>query len=125
MLPASNLTEILANLSALKLQPNTAAQILAAVFAPLLRSSERELPQLCAGRPRPKPRKAPRGVGERPLASLRQNVSTADSIAGTPYLMLPPIRDIEPCLVDRAAGPQYAPQPFTPRQPRRLPGART
>jgi len=38
MLPASDLTEILANLAALNLQPNTAAQILAAVLAPLLRS---------------------------------------------------------------------------------------
>jgi len=34
MLPASDLTEILTNLSALNLQPNTAAQILAAVLAP-------------------------------------------------------------------------------------------
>ena len=41
MLPASDLAEILTNLtnlSALNLQPNTAAQILAAVLAPLLRS---------------------------------------------------------------------------------------
>jgi DNA-binding NarL/FixJ family response regulator len=40
MLAASDLSEILANLSALNLQPNTAAQILAAVLAPLLRRSE-------------------------------------------------------------------------------------
>ena len=39
MLPASDLTEILTNLSALNLQPNTAAQILAAVLVPLLRNS--------------------------------------------------------------------------------------
>lgn len=39
MLPASDLSEIIANLSALNLQPNTAAQILAAVLAPLLRNS--------------------------------------------------------------------------------------
>src|SRR5262249_37072552 len=39
MLPASDLTEILTNLSALNLQPNTAAQILAAVLVPLLRTS--------------------------------------------------------------------------------------
>jgi hypothetical protein len=38
MLPASDLTGILTNLSALNLQPNTAAAILAAVLAPLLRS---------------------------------------------------------------------------------------
>ena len=39
MLPASDITEILTNLSALNLQPNTAAAILAAVLAPLLRNS--------------------------------------------------------------------------------------
>ena len=39
MLPASDLSEILTNLAALNLQPNTAAQILAAVLAPLLRRS--------------------------------------------------------------------------------------
>jgi hypothetical protein len=39
MLPASDLSEILTNLSALNLQSNTAAQILAAVLAPLLHSS--------------------------------------------------------------------------------------
>ena len=38
MLPASDLTEILTNLAALNLQPNNAAQILAAVLAPLPRS---------------------------------------------------------------------------------------
>src|SRR5262245_59543009 len=36
MLAAADLTEIIANLSALNLQPTTAAQILAAVLAPLL-----------------------------------------------------------------------------------------
>jgi hypothetical protein len=40
MLPASDLTEILANLSALNLQPTTAAAVLGAVLAPLLRSSQ-------------------------------------------------------------------------------------
>src|SRR5215831_11394047 len=39
MLPAADLADILANLSALNLRSNTAAQILAAVLAPLLRSS--------------------------------------------------------------------------------------
>src|SRR5262249_7047128 len=40
MFPASDLSEILTNLSALNLQPNTTAAILAAVLAPLLRSSQ-------------------------------------------------------------------------------------
>jgi hypothetical protein len=40
MLPASDLTEILANLAALNLQPNTAAAVLGAVLAPLLRTAE-------------------------------------------------------------------------------------
>jgi hypothetical protein len=47
MLPASSLAEIISNLAALQLEPNTAAQILAAVFAPLLRSSDPE-PQKCS-----------------------------------------------------------------------------
>jgi hypothetical protein len=38
MLPASDLADILTNLSALNLQPTTAAQILAAVLAPLVRA---------------------------------------------------------------------------------------
>lgn len=37
MLPASDLSEIITNLAALNLQPNTTAQIPAAVPAPLLR----------------------------------------------------------------------------------------
>jgi len=45
MLPASDLTEILANLSALNLQPTAAAQILAAVLAPLLRNSDPDPPE--------------------------------------------------------------------------------
>ena len=40
MLPASDLTEILTNLSALNLQPNTAAAVLGAILAPLLRTAE-------------------------------------------------------------------------------------
>src|SRR5262249_20118014 len=40
MLPASDLAEILTNLSALNLQPNTAAAVLGAVLAPLLRTAE-------------------------------------------------------------------------------------
>jgi len=62
MLPASDLTEILANLAALNLEPSTTAQILAAVLAPLLRSSGPQQPDLphkravCRGRNRGKPR---------------------------------------------------------------------
>jgi len=63
MLPASDITEILTNLAALNLQPNTTAQILAAVLAPLLRSAEPDPPvrprQHAAG-PRAKPRQATR-----------------------------------------------------------------
>jgi hypothetical protein len=64
LLPASDLAEILTNLSALKLQPNTAAQILAAVLAPLTRadrSSEATDPSpKRAARSRRRPRAAPR-----------------------------------------------------------------
>jgi transposase len=64
MLPASDLSEILANLSALNLQPNTAAQILAAVLAPLLRSSDpdppEDLPRQRASRPRVRLRRTAR-----------------------------------------------------------------
>src|SRR5262245_47064508 len=66
MLPASDLSEILANLSALNLQPNTTAQILAAVLAPLLRSSDSdpppglEPPSKPSRRPRVRPRRATR-----------------------------------------------------------------
>jgi hypothetical protein len=48
MLPANTIVEITTNLAALHLEPNTAAQILAAVFAPLLRTgpnSDLKLPQ--------------------------------------------------------------------------------
>ena len=38
MLPAADLSEILTNLAALNLQPNTAAAVLGAVLAPLLRA---------------------------------------------------------------------------------------
>src|SRR5215467_177352 len=62
MLPASELTEILANLAALNLQPNTAAAVLGAL-APLLRTAETPPailePQLSR---RPRSSKRPRGV---------------------------------------------------------------
>jgi hypothetical protein len=61
MLPAADLSEILANLSALNLQPNTAVQILAAVLAPLLRSSGPDVPvPAIQRRPRSKLRRATR-----------------------------------------------------------------
>jgi hypothetical protein len=60
LLPAFDLAEIISGLAALHLEPTTVAQILAAVFAPLLRSSDPELSQLRAGRPRSKSRRAPR-----------------------------------------------------------------
>src|SRR5262252_1634927 len=62
MLPACELTEILANLAALNLQPNTAAAVLGAL-APLLRTAETPPailePQLSR---RPRSSKRPRGV---------------------------------------------------------------
>jgi hypothetical protein len=61
VLPASDIAEILTNLSALNLQPTATAQILAAVLAPLLRSSDPNPPvqqRQRAERPRAKPRKA-------------------------------------------------------------------
>jgi len=94
MLPASDLAEILTNLSALNLQPNTAAQILAAVLAPLLRNSgpdldpDLEIRKKRAGRPRGRPRRVPRRrkkararrragrstqARERAIAALRAN----------------------------------------------------
>ena len=65
MLPASDLSEILTNLSALNLQPTAAAQILAAVLAPLLRNSgpdvdpdlELKTRKTRAGRPRGRPQR--------------------------------------------------------------------
>jgi hypothetical protein len=87
MLPASEFTEILTNLAALNLESNTAAQILAAVFAPLLRTSPKpdhpvpKLPQKRARlarkapqRKKPKRRTArPAEARERALAALKTN----------------------------------------------------
>jgi hypothetical protein len=79
MLPAAELTEILANLSALNLQPTTAAQILAAVLAPLLRSDRKSEPSTVknsdlarkrrAERPRRRPRRA---ASSKPRASSQR-----------------------------------------------------
>jgi hypothetical protein len=87
MLPASDLTEILANLAALNLQPNTAAAVLGAVLAPLLRTAETPPAGLepqpsrrprsskrSRGSPRRKyRRRAPAEARDRALAALRAN----------------------------------------------------
>jgi hypothetical protein len=52
MLPASHLAEIVTNLVGLRLEPDTTAQILAAVLAPLLRSSETPTPAVGQSKPR-------------------------------------------------------------------------
>ena len=88
MLPASDLAEILTNLSALNLQPNTAAQT--AVLAPLMWNSapdlDLEFRKKRAGRPRGRPRRRtsrrrkykrrasrPTQARERAIAALRAN----------------------------------------------------
>jgi hypothetical protein len=64
MLPASDLTEILANLAALNLQPSTAAAVLGAL-APLLRTAETP-PAVLESRPsRRRPRSSKRSRGTR------------------------------------------------------------
>src|SRR5262249_34425921 len=89
MLPASDLTEILANLAALNLQPSTAAAVLGAL-APLLRTAETPPPAAleppskpfrrlrASKRPRGAPRRkykrrAPTEARDRALAALREN----------------------------------------------------
>src|SRR5262249_53882133 len=61
MLPASDLTEILANLSALNLQPSTAAAVLGAL-APLLRTAETP-PAVLEPQPSRPDRASERGAG--------------------------------------------------------------
>jgi hypothetical protein len=68
MLPASDLADILANLGALNLQPNTAAQILAAVLAPLLRSADPRP----AGSPAPARRTATIEAAQSPAAEAEE-----------------------------------------------------
>jgi hypothetical protein len=99
MLPADTIAEITTNLAALQLSPNTAAQILAAVLAPLMRNSgpelDLELRKKRAERPRRRPRRTarskPRGAPrkrkykrhvptearDRALAALRANPDAA------------------------------------------------
>ena len=86
MLPASDLTEILANLAALNLQPSTAAAVLGAL-APLLRTAEappavlepkpsrrrRSNKRARGGRRRRYKRSAPSEARDRALAALKAN----------------------------------------------------
>jgi len=74
MLPASDLSEILTNLSALNLQPNTTAAILAAVLAPLLRSADPEEPTAAPdlSRKRAKRRRPRRAARSKPRSSTRR-----------------------------------------------------
>jgi hypothetical protein len=61
MLPASDLAEILTNLSALNLQPNITAAVLGAVLTPLIRSANPQQlvrPRRYAARPQANPRNA-------------------------------------------------------------------
>jgi hypothetical protein len=96
MLPASDIAEILTNLSALNLQPTTTAQILAAVLAPLLRSADPDppgqqrqraerppQPGRAAPRKQPKQRTAPAG---QPTDSPRQRAARA--LAANPNVSL-------------------------------------
>src|SRR5262249_2145201 len=89
MLPADIIAEITTNLAGLHLESNTTAQILAAVFAPLLRSSGSRDPDPVpkrrhkrAGRPRRKAKRqaprqkytrAPTEARERARAALKAN----------------------------------------------------
>jgi len=93
MLPADIIAEITTNLAALHLEPNTTAQILAAVFAPLLRNSGPPVPApelppkhaqrrrggrprkraRGASRPRRYKRHAPTEARDRALAAWREN----------------------------------------------------
>jgi hypothetical protein len=91
MLPASDLAEIISNLATLQLAPDTTAAVLGAVLAPLLRSSQPELPPPVIretparrSKPRRQKRKKSRpllaasgeptdGPRERALAALKAN----------------------------------------------------
>jgi len=97
MLPAAELTEIVANLAALQLEPNIAAQVIAAVIPPLLRSSGPPAAPLGPARsasshrragPRSKPggrrkrkyeRHAPTEARDRALAALKANPDATPS----------------------------------------------
>ena len=101
MLPADLIAEIATNLSALDLHPNSAAQILAAVLAPLLRASPAPVPlpgpperrRKRGGRPRARPkartgrkrkytRRARTDAREQAIAALRDHPDkTVNAIA--------------------------------------------
>jgi|SRR5215472_5808910 len=72
MLPADTIAEIATNLAALQLEPNTAAQILAAVFAPLLRSSDRDPPEDLPRQRAERRRRPRRAVRSKPRGSSRK-----------------------------------------------------
>jgi hypothetical protein len=126
MLPASDLTAILANLGALQLEPTTAAQILAAVLAPLLRSAAPPelLPRSRAGRPRARPRKVPRrrkrarprlraaaAAAPEPTDGPRQRAARA--LAANPGVSLP----VSPRSPALAAAPPPTPAVMWPPRP--------
>ena len=71
MLPASDLTEILANLAALNLQPSTAAAVLGAL-APLLRTAETP-PAVLEPQPSRRPRSSKRARGGRRKRKYRRS----------------------------------------------------
>jgi len=101
MLPASTFAEITSNLAALHLEPGTAAQILAAVFAPLLRGSDPDpVPKIRAGRPRVKSRSAPRrkqkNAKRRPRSSAARERARA-AIAAHPDATLARVAKLAKC----------------------------
>ena len=101
MLPASTFAEITSNLAALHLEPGTAAQILAAVFAPLLRGSDPDpVPKIRAGRPRVKSRSAPRrkqkNAKRRPRSSAARERARA-AIAAYPDATLARVAKLAKC----------------------------
>ena len=81
MLPASDLSAILANLSALNLQPTTAAAVLAAVLAPLLRSAEPDVDPVLDRPVRRQPRAQPRRALRRKRKRISRSRVTAAAAA--------------------------------------------
>jgi hypothetical protein len=75
MLPADTIAEITVNLAALNLQPSTAAQILAAVLAPLMRTTETPPAGLepAGSKPTRRPRSSKRARGGRRKRKYRRH----------------------------------------------------
>jgi hypothetical protein len=75
MLPADTIAEITINLAALNLQPSTAAQILAAVLAPLMRTTETPPAGLepAGSKPTRRPRSSKRARGGRRKRKYRRH----------------------------------------------------